>query len=546
MKTRINSRFCITVFLCLLGLSAYANVWDLAADWNPPANPNGPWSYGQISGAGGTFTPLPWTSFVTDHTAGYYGEAGKAEGNVSQNTASWANYGINPGQIYLESDYGSAAVQWTAPATGHYEIVVAMGGTTSPETGPQGQDADQYGNYFAQYAGLDVNGVIQTGSFANNVMSWSLDLTLTGGSTIDAYVINPGYANGGSTQTEFTVTSIPDSNTNGNENTASGNEALSSDTTGSKNSAFGIFALASNTTGNRNTACGYQALLDNTTGNENSAFGTFALASNIIGVNNAASGYKALLNNTTGNSNTASGSFALYQNTSGSNNTASGLAALNFNTTGDNNTANGYRALNDNTTGSNNIALGFGAGSNLTTGSDNIDIFDPGNAGESDTIRIGTAGVQTNAFMAGISGATVAEGVAVYVDANGQLGTLTSSRRFKEDIQPMDKASEAILALQPVSFRYKHELDPQGIPQFGLVAEEVEKLAPDLVARDAQGKAYTVRYEAVNAMLLNEFLKEHRRVEQQKTEMQDLKSRLEKLEQLLNAKNGGGQFPSEH
>jgi len=137
--------------------------------------------------------------------------------------------------------------------------------------------------------------------------------------------------------------------------------------------------------------------------------------------------------------------------------------------------------------------------------------------------------------MAGISGATVAGGVAVYVDANGQLGTLTSSRRFKEDIQPMDKASEAILALQPVSFRYKHELDAKGIPQFGLVAEEVEKLDPDLVARDAQGKAYTVRYEAVNTMLLNEFLKEHRRVEQQNTEMQDLKSQMETLTASMKA-----------
>jgi len=137
--------------------------------------------------------------------------------------------------------------------------------------------------------------------------------------------------------------------------------------------------------------------------------------------------------------------------------------------------------------------------------------------------------------VAGISGTTVAGGVAVYVDANGQLGTLTSSRRFKEDIQPMDKASEAILALQPVSFRYKHELDAKGIPQFGLVAEEVEKLDPDLVARDAQGKAYTVRYEAVNAMLLNEFLKEHRRVQELETTVAKQQSGMEALTASLQA-----------
>ena len=151
----------------------------------------------------------------------------------------------------------------------------------------------------------------------------------------------------------------------------------------------------------------------------------------------------------------------------------------------------------------------------LTTGSNNIDIGNAGVAGESNTIRIGTAGNSDATYIAGISGATVPAGVAVIVDADGHLGTIISSARFKEEIKPMDKASEAILALKPVTFRYKQELDPEGIPQFGLVAEEVEKVNPDLVARDEEGKPYTVRYEAVNAMLLNEFLKEHRKVEEQ-------------------------------
>jgi hypothetical protein len=157
--------------------------------------------------------------------------------------------------------------------------------------------------------------------------------------------------------------------------------------------------------------------------------------------------------------------------------------------------------------------LGAGAGQNLTTGSSNIDIGNQGVAGESNKIRIGTVGTQQATFIAGIRGATVAGGVGVIVGANGQLGTVTSSARFKEAIKPMDKASEAILALKPVTFRYKHKLDPEGIPQFGLVAEQVEKVNPDLVARDDQGKVNTVRYEAVNAMLLNELLKEHRKVQ---------------------------------
>src|SRR5207253_1117406 len=197
--------------------------------------------------------------------------------------------------------------------------------------------------------------------------------------------------------------------------------------------------------------------------------------------------------------------------------------ALFSNTTGRNNTANGYNALYNNTTGGSNITLGFQAGLNLTTGNSNIDIGNVGVAGESKRIRIGTAGTQTKTFIAGISGVTVAGGVGVIVGSNGQLGTVVSSERFKDAIKPMDKASEAILSLKPVTFRYKHELDPDGIPQFGLVAEDVEKVNPDLVARDDKGKVYTVRYEAVNAMLLNEFLKEHRKVQEQGATIAQLK-----------------------
>src|SRR6266567_7339555 len=204
--------------------------------------------------------------------------------------------------------------------------------------------------------------------------------------------------------------------------------------------------------------------------------GLGALGSNTAGTENTANGFFAL-GNCTGNFNTATGANALFSNTTGDNNTANGYQALYSNITGLNNTAEGWEALFNNT-GSNNIALGYQAGQNLTTGSNNIDIGNLGKAGESDYIRIGTKGTQTHTLIAGISGATVAGGVGVIIDTNGHLGTAVSSERFKDKVKPMDKASEVILALKPVTFRYKKELDPAGIPQFGLVAEQVAKVDP--------------------------------------------------------------------
>jgi hypothetical protein len=326
-----------------------------------------------------------------------------------------------------------------------------------------------------------------------------------------------------------------------NQNTAEGEDALFSLTTGINNTAIGFQALHDNTTGNQNTANGDAALTNNTIGYGNTANGEAALFSNQIGSyntaigldalfsntgdNNTATGVGALGMNTTGINNTASGFQALELNTAGDNNTAIGFNALFSNTTGDKNTAVGNNALLGNTTGSFNIAVGNAAGGNLTTGINNIDIGNSGVAGETKTIRIGKQGTQTATFIAGISGVSVPAGVGVIVGTDGKLGTVVSSARFKEAIKPMDKASEVILALKPVTFHYKHELDPDSIPQFGLVAEEVEKVNPDLVARDEQGKPYTVRYEAVNAMLLNEFLKEHR-------EVQELKATVAKQEDL--------------
>ncbi len=298
------------------------------------------------------------------------------------------------------------------------------------------------------------------------------------------------------------------------QNTAEGQSALLHLAGGTYNTALGWASLGFNVTGNYNTGVGAATLLNNTA-SENTATGAGALLSNTTGTSNAAAGAFALFTNTEGSFNTAIGEQALSNNTTGVGNTGIGATALNSNTTGSFNTANGTQALHNNTTGGSNIALGFEAGKNLTTGSNNIDIGNAGVAGESGIIRIGTAGTQTATFIAGIRETPISHGgaLAVGITADGQLGVRASSARFKEAIKPMDKASEAILALQPVTFRYKQELDPEGIPQFGLVAEEVEKVNPDLVARDDQGKAYTVRYEAVNAMLLNEFFKEHRKVE---------------------------------
>ncbi len=262
------------------------------------------------------------------------------------------------------------------------------------------------------------------------------------------------------------------------------------------------------TTAGGNTAIGAHALFFDTTGDDNTATGFVALHFNTTGSKDTATGSHALFSNNTGRSNTATGFYALNDNRSGIQNTATGGGALERNEIGSQNTANGYQALFNNTTGVDNIALGYAAGSRLTTGSQNIDIGNVGVAVESGTIRIGEIS-QTRIFLAGIRGVAVT-GSPVVVSSSHQLGVVPSSQRFKEDIKPMDQRSEAILALKPVSFHYTKEIDPNGTAQVGLVAEEVEKINPDLIARDENGEIYTVRYDAVNAMLLNEFLKAHR------------------------------------
>jgi len=318
--------------------------------------------------------------------------------------------------------------------------------------------------------------------------------------------------------------------TTGSSNTANGSRALQSNTSGSSNTATGADTLTRNNGGADNTGTGANALANNTNGSENTATGFQALAFNASGGDNTATGLDALFSNTSGGDNTANGVGALYSNSSGSFNTAGGVNALR-NNKGSSNTAVGIQSLNNNSSGSSNVAIGALAGQNLTTGNNNIDIGTNvlGNAGEANTIRIGKSGTQQKAFVAGIYGKTVASGVGVIINASGQLGTVQSSARYKDDIKPMDKASEAILKLKPVTFHYKEGLDPEKIPQFGLIAEEVEKVNPDLVVRDQDGKVSTVRYEAVNAMLLNEFLKAHRKLDQQQAMIDRQQKQIEAL-----------------
>ena len=311
----------------------------------------------------------------------------------------------------------------------------------------------------------------------------------------------------------------------GVENTANGSSALQSNTVGEGNTAIGSQALSLNTEGSGNTATGGSALFSNTTGDFNTASGDEALFANTTGAQNTATGSAALTSNTSGGANTAYGFQALLNNTSGAGNIAVGVQALSGNLNGNLNVAIGGTSLFSNTAGSDNIALGTSAGSN-TTGSHNVDIANAGVASESDTIRIGQS-THDRTFIAGIRGVTTgnANALPVMIDSDGQLGTMSSSRRFKHEIKPMDTASQAILSLKPVTFNYKS--DNTNTPQFGLIAEDVAAVSPDLVVRDQNGQIYSVRYDAVNAMLLNEFLKAHRKMEAQQEQIDDLTARLE-------------------
>jgi hypothetical protein len=297
--------------------------------------------------------------------------------------------------------------------------------------------------------------------------------------------------------------------------TAYGSAALGSNTTGSEDSAFGVNALRSNNTGSGNTAIGWDALYFNTHGQLNTATGQAALEGNTLGIGNTATGISSLANNGKGNQNVAMGWDALYFNS------------------GNGNTAMGAFALQNNSSGANNIALGMEAGMYLTSGSNNIMIGNLGGAAEANTIRIGTEGLQTSAYFAGIFDSAVTEGCSVVVESTGQLGCTKSSARYKRDIENMGNASDKLMKLRPVTFVYK--TDKTNTRQFGLIAEEVDKVFPEMVVRDADGKVETVAYQILPAMLLNEAQKQARTSEQLARLLEQKDARIASLERQVLA-----------
>jgi hypothetical protein len=279
--------------------------------------------------------------------------------------------------------------------------------------------------------------------------------------------------------------------------------------------------------GSQNTAIGYDALQVNT-GNGNTATGTYALSSNASGNNNVAIGSAALDFNATGSANTAVGTQALLNNLIGNDNAAMGFNALWSNSIGSNNTAFGAEALSNNVTGSGNSALGYQAGSQITSGSNNIDIGNQGQNTDSSTIRIGDPVTHTSAYLAGVKGAIVVSGATVLIGANGQLGTVPSSRRYKEDIHDIGETSEALMKLHPVAFRYRQPAPDGNKPmQYGLIGEEVEKVYPELVIHDSDQQILSVAYHELPALLLNELQKQHRTIE-------ELHKRIDALEKQLS------------
>jgi uncharacterized coiled-coil protein SlyX len=307
-------------------------------------------------------------------------------------------------------------------------------------------------------------------------------------------------------------------NASGFFNVATGAYSLANNTTGIHNTAHGYAALYRNADGTDNTAAGFAALYHNTTAAFNCAFGEFALFNNLKAWTNNAFGVEALYNNLTGETNNAFGTGALFANTEGESNNAFGHLALENNTTGVWNNAFGYQALDSNVSGTGNTAIGDSAGLDIT-GDGNVCIGEgvSGETGVSDSTYIRNVNTTAQPIVGGVDGVTVDL-------TTGKLGHGVSSRRYKEQIKPMDKASELLFSLKPVTYRYKKEIDPKQTLDFGLIAEEVAKVSPDLAVRDEKGQVSNVRYNAISAMLLNEFLKEHQQVVEQQATIAELKS----------------------
>ena len=480
--------------------------------------------------------------------------------SLFSNTTGSLNTGVGAGTLWANTSHNNTAVGAGALALNTTGDGNTANGALALLQNTEGRGNTAVGGQ-ALFSNTNGSGNTANGAFALLQNTIGRGNTAVGAGALAANDGDPSIENSGSGNTAVGA-GVLSNNTTGSGSTGVGARALLNNTA-EGNTAVGVDALTSNTTGIGNTATGAEALQLNTIGAGNTAVGARALQNNIgdntftlpRGALNTAVGALALQQNTEGSGNTAVGAgpgetevgfiaAALGSNTTGKRNTAvggtngDGDAALGKNTEGDFNTAVGAGALSSNTTGANNIAVGDGAGDGLTTGNNNIDIGNHGVADEANTIRIGKIGTidyfQDRTFIAGIHGITTANtAIPVVIDSDGQLGTMSSSKRFKKEIKPIDGASEAILGLKPVTFHYKS--DTKDTPQFGLIAEEVAKVNPALVVRDKDGKIYTVRYDAVNAMLLNEFLKEHQKVEDLRKDFQATVSRQQKQIEALTS-----------
>jgi trimeric autotransporter adhesin len=453
---------------------------------------------------------------------------------------------------------GSATPAPTGLKIASNGLITFAAGQTFPGTGSGGGTVTSVGSGLGLTGGpitssgtLGINTTVVPQLNASNTFTGNQtvngNLTATGLVTGTAFNIGSNlFASGSFANGNAFLGFAGNTTTTGSSNSATGYAALSANTTGNFNTANGSVALLNNTSGSYNTASGFEALSFNNTGTGNAAHGSLALSSNTTGINNVASGYQGLFSNTTGNYNMGSGynalysnttggfnvgtgPYALYSNTTGFYNTASGYVALYANTTGYYNTAIGFNALPNNGAGSGNIALGYQAAVNLTSGDNNIHIGNPGLSSESNTIRIGTGGTggHTAFFVAGVLTSVIGSGQPVYISSTGQLGVVTSSRRYKDDIQDMAEASDRLLKLRPVTFHYKQPAADGSKPlQYGLIAEEVAEVYPDAVTYNDAGEPDGVQYHKINAMLLNEVQKQAREIEELKASIAELKALL--------------------
>ena len=468
--------------------------------------------------------------------------AGTAYGQVpAGNDTSDGNGNTGVGSLALHGPAASASAKFNT-ALGYETLLTNTTGTYNTASGVAALVENTTGSYNTATGALALYHNT-TGSF-NTASGYNALFSNKTGCCNTASGFNALEANTTGVGNTATGDAALGANTTGNDNTALGIGALNLNQTGSDDTATGASALQSNTTGGNNTASGYAALANNTTGSFNTASGANALLANTTGTYNTATGVDALGTNTTGDYNSAYGGNALGANTTGGANSAFGTAslalnngaqnsafginALTNNTTGSYNTASGAAALFNSTTGSNNIAVGYQGGYKLTTGSDNIDIGNEGKASDAGIIRIGTAGAQTVTYIAGIVDSKLT-GSEVVITASGQLGVKASSERYKTDIAPMGSVSEKLRQLRPVSFHLK--ANPQGDVQYGLIAEEVAKVYPELVIRDQNGRIDGVRYDELAPMLLNEVQKQQAKL----AEVDELKQQIAELRQQNEA-----------